>query len=183
MSAAQGQGTAGLPLGLTLCLPALLCCLAAGGATDDARLGALLALHHAVGQLGLALVPYSLLVVVPLMGRMSDAQPLARSLAARTFAAVVALMPLAQVREMGCLLMHLCLPVHEVIHACDLRAATSSCRHSARRRASRSHRVWMRGSMACWPARAPFCCSCWTILPWMTTRCLYSEGAAREGHG
>jgi TATA-binding protein-associated factor len=30
------------------------------------------------------------------MGRMSDAQPTARALAARTFAAVVAVMPLAQ---------------------------------------------------------------------------------------
>lgn len=47
--------------------------------------------------MGLGLVPYALLVVVPLMGRMSDAQPLARALAARTFASVVALMPLAQV--------------------------------------------------------------------------------------
>lgn len=48
-------------------------------------------------RLGLALVPYCLLVVVPLMGRMSDAQPVARALAARTFAAVVAVMPLSQV--------------------------------------------------------------------------------------
>lgn len=69
----------------------------AGGAPDAARLGALLALHQSVSRLGLSLVPYCLLVVVPLMGRMSDAQPLARELAARTFAAVVALMPLAQV--------------------------------------------------------------------------------------
>ncbi len=69
----------------------------AGGAADSARLGALLALHQSVSRLGLGLVPYCLLVVVPLMGRMSDAQPLARELAARTFAAVVALMPLAQV--------------------------------------------------------------------------------------
>lgn len=70
----------------------------AAGAADDARLGALLALHLSACALGLALVPYSLLVVVPLMGRMSDAHPLARSLAARTFAAVVAIMPLAQAR-------------------------------------------------------------------------------------
>lgn len=76
------------------CRPAVL----AGGAPDDARLGALLALHLTVSGLGLALVPYSLLVVVPLMGRISDAQPLARALAARSFAAVVALLPLAQVR-------------------------------------------------------------------------------------
>lgn len=69
----------------------------AGSAPDSARLGALLALQQSVSHLGLALVPYCLLVVVPLMGRMSDAQPLARELAARTFAAVVALMPLAQV--------------------------------------------------------------------------------------
>lgn len=70
----------------------------AAGAADDARLGALLALHLTASALGLALVPFAVLVVVPLMGRMSDAQPLARSLAARTFAAVVAIMPLAQAR-------------------------------------------------------------------------------------
>lgn len=70
----------------------------AAGAADDARLGALLALHLTASALGLALVPYSVLVVVPLMGRMSDAQPLARALATRTFAAVVAIMPLAQAR-------------------------------------------------------------------------------------
>lgn len=85
----------------------------AGGASDGARLGALLALHHTVRQLGLALVPYCLLVVVPLLGRMSDAQPLARGLAARTFAAVVALMPLAQASRPGAGrllgLAHLCL--------------------------------------------------------------------------
>lgn len=36
-------------------------------------------------------------MVVPLLGRMSDPHPLARGLAAASFAAVVALMPLAQV--------------------------------------------------------------------------------------
>ncbi|KAI3435532.1 hypothetical protein D9Q98_001597 [Chlorella vulgaris] len=70
--------------------------LLAGSAPASSRLGALLALHLAVPLLGLALVPYSLLVVVPLMGRMSDPQPAARAAAARTFAAVVGVMPLAQ---------------------------------------------------------------------------------------
>jgi hypothetical protein len=58
--------------------------------------GALLALHRAVGCLGLRLVPYCLLALVPLLGRVSDPHPLARALAARCLAAVVALMPLAQ---------------------------------------------------------------------------------------
>ncbi len=44
------------------------------------------------------LVPYLQLLVVPLMGRMSDALPLVRRLAAPTFATIVSLVPLAQVR-------------------------------------------------------------------------------------
>lgn len=44
------------------------------------------------------LVPYLQLLVVPLLGRMSDAQPAVRRLAAPAFAVIVALMPLAQVR-------------------------------------------------------------------------------------
>ena len=55
-----------------------------------------------VGELGLGLVPYCLLVVVPLMGRMSDSLPTARALAAGTFATVVSLMPLAQASVCVC---------------------------------------------------------------------------------
>ena len=50
-----------------------------------------------VQQLGTGLVPYLLLLVVPLMGRMSDPDPAVRQLATATFAPVVALLPLAQV--------------------------------------------------------------------------------------
>ncbi|KAL4458077.1 hypothetical protein ABPG75_012942 [Micractinium tetrahymenae] len=91
---AQAHTAALMPLILRLLAPLLT-----AGAADDARLGALLALHLTASALCLALVPFSVLVVVPLMGRMSDAQPLARALAARTFAAVVAIMPLAQGAE------------------------------------------------------------------------------------
>ena len=50
-----------------------------------------------VQQLGSGLVPYLLLLVVPLMGRMSDPDPAVRQAATATFAPVVALLPLAQV--------------------------------------------------------------------------------------
>ena len=48
-------------------------------------------------RLGTRLVPYLLLLVVPLMGRMSDPVVDVRQPASATFAAVVALLPLAQV--------------------------------------------------------------------------------------
>lgn len=57
-------------------------------------MGALVALRHLISALGLRLVPYVLLLVVPLIGRMSDPCPLARSLASACFASVVALVPL-----------------------------------------------------------------------------------------
>lgn len=57
-------------------------------------MGALVAARQLVRALGLRLVPYALLLVVPLIGRMSDASPLARSLASAAFASVVAIMPL-----------------------------------------------------------------------------------------
>ena len=59
-------------------------------------MGGLLVLSHLIRALGLALLPYCLLVVVPLMARMSDPLLPARTSSARSFAAAVALMPLAQ---------------------------------------------------------------------------------------
>lgn len=50
-----------------------------------------------VKGLGTAVVPYLLLLVVPVMGRMSDPVAEVRQLATATFAPIVALLPLAQV--------------------------------------------------------------------------------------
>ncbi|KAL0040872.1 hypothetical protein WJX79_008076 [Trebouxia sp. C0005] len=61
-----------------------------------ARQGAVSMVGSLVQQLGTSLVPYLLLLVVPLMGRMSDPDPAVRQLATATFAPVVALLPLAQ---------------------------------------------------------------------------------------
>ena len=66
----------------------------AGGAPESSRVGALLAARQLIRALGLRMVPYVLLLVVPLIGRMSDASPLARGLASACFASVVALVPL-----------------------------------------------------------------------------------------
>ena len=66
----------------------------AGGAPESSRVGALLAARQLIRALGLRLVPYVLLLVVPLIGSMSDASPLARGLASACFASVVALVPL-----------------------------------------------------------------------------------------
>lgn len=67
-----------------------------GGAPDASRLGAVVALRQLVTALGLKMVPYVQLAVIPLLGRMSDAHPEVRAVASSTFASVVALMPLAQ---------------------------------------------------------------------------------------
>ena len=97
LAAAAGAHVQALtPPALRALLPLL-----AGDAPDASRLGGLLALTLLLRALGLEAVPYALLVVAPLMGRMSDPLPAARSLAARAFAGVVALLPLAQVRAPG----------------------------------------------------------------------------------
>lgn len=69
--------------------------LLAAGAPDASRLGAVVAAQEIVSALGLKMVPYVQLAVVPLLTRMSDPAPATRSVASRCFASVVALMPLA----------------------------------------------------------------------------------------
>lgn len=58
-----------------------------------------------VKGLGTAIVPYLLLLVVPVMGRMSDPVPEVRQLATATFAPIVALLPLAQVTSSALVLL------------------------------------------------------------------------------
>lgn len=55
-----------------------------------------MSLDLVVSSLGLRMVPYVQLAVVPLLGRMSDPIAATRSVASRCFASVVALIPLAQ---------------------------------------------------------------------------------------
>jgi hypothetical protein len=50
-----------------------------------------------IAKLGIKLVPFLNLLVVPLMGLTSDPQPTVRALATSAFADAVALLPLAQV--------------------------------------------------------------------------------------
>jgi hypothetical protein len=73
--------------------------LLAGASPPASRQGAVNMVGSLVQQLGTSLVPYLLLLVVPLMGRMSDPDPAVRQLATATFAPVVALLPLAQVQR------------------------------------------------------------------------------------
>ena len=70
-----------------------------GSSPPASRQGAVNMGGSLVQQLGTSLVPYLLLLVVPLMGRMSDPDPTVRQLATATFAPVVALLPLAQVQD------------------------------------------------------------------------------------
>jgi TATA-binding protein-associated factor len=79
-----------MPAALRLATP-----LMAAGGEAAARLGGVVAARELVAALGLRMVPYVQLAVVPLLGRMSDPSPPARAVAARCFASVVALMPLA----------------------------------------------------------------------------------------
>jgi len=80
-----------MPRALDVISPLLI-----SSAADAARLGAVVAMREMVNSLGLKMVPYVQLAVVPLLGRMSDPHPGTRAVASSCFAAVVALMPLAQ---------------------------------------------------------------------------------------
>lgn len=61
-----------------------------------ARLGAVEASSRMVSILGPKLVPYAVLLVVPLLRRMSDVVPEIRQRAATCFGSLVALLPLSQ---------------------------------------------------------------------------------------
>lgn len=76
--------------------------LLGSSAGAPARQGAVSMVGALVRQLGTGLVPYLLLVLVPLMGRMSDSEAAVRQAATATFAPVVALLPLAQVGGCAC---------------------------------------------------------------------------------
>lgn len=67
-----------------------------GSAADAARQGAVTVVGRLTANLGLQLVPYANLLVVPLMGLTSDPLPPVRAAATSAFAASVALLPLAQ---------------------------------------------------------------------------------------
>ena len=73
----------------------LLPCLSAQVA--GAKSGALQMLQRLLDRLGMRVVPYLNLLVVPLMGLTSDSLPAVREAATSAFAAAVALLPLAQV--------------------------------------------------------------------------------------
>ena len=73
----------------------MLPCLSA--ALAAAKAGALQMLQRLLDGLGMGMVPYLNLVVVPLMGLTSDPLPDLRAAATSAFAAAVALLPLAQV--------------------------------------------------------------------------------------
>lgn len=80
--------------------------LLAASAAPCAREGALQMVDALVKGLGTAVVPYLLLLVVPVMGRMSDPVATVRQPATATFAPIVALLPLAQVTCPGLLSWH-----------------------------------------------------------------------------
>lgn len=73
-----------------------------GSAPETARLGAVGMTKRLIAKLGVQMVPYINLLVVPLMGLSSDAQPPVRAAATAAFAAAVALLPLAQVGALSC---------------------------------------------------------------------------------
>ena len=66
---------------------------------QDAKSGALHILQYLLNTLGMKMVPYLNLLVVPLMGLTSDSSPAVRATSTSAFAAAVALLPLAQVRD------------------------------------------------------------------------------------
>ena len=84
-----------VPKILTLVVPAL----ENAGEADDAagaRRGASHVAHCLVDSLGPALAPFCVLLLVPLMGRMSDPVDQTRTMATKSFAQLVPLLPLAR---------------------------------------------------------------------------------------
>lgn len=65
-------------------------------ASPSSKQGAISLIGSLTQRLGTRIVPYLLLLVVPLMGCMADSMLDVRQPASATFAAVVALLPLAQ---------------------------------------------------------------------------------------
>ena len=88
-----------------LCFSHLVPLLAASAA-PHARQGAVQMVDALVSGLATAVVPYLLLLVVPVMARMSDPVAEVRQPATATFAPIVALLPLAQVTCPGSLSWH-----------------------------------------------------------------------------
>ena len=66
------------------------------GAVDDERMrqGAIEAVVCLVEQLGMSIVPYIVLLVIPVLGRMSDTDESVRLVATQSFATLIRLMPL-----------------------------------------------------------------------------------------
>ncbi|XP_069123766.1 TATA-binding protein-associated factor 172-like [Argopecten irradians] len=66
------------------------------GASDKEpqRQGAVEALSHVIDQMGVDLLPYIVLMVVPILGRMSDQNDAVRLLATNSFASLIRLLPL-----------------------------------------------------------------------------------------
>ena len=86
-----------VPHMLTLVVPAL----ENAGEADDAsgaRRGAAAVAFELVERLGPVLAPFCVLLLVPLMGRMSDPADLTREMATKSFASLVPLLPLARGR-------------------------------------------------------------------------------------
>ncbi|GMH43351.1 hypothetical protein BSKO_11273 [Bryopsis sp. KO-2023] len=67
-----------------------------GGATDAAREGAAVLVFHLQESLGVKLVPYTILLIVPLLARMSDPVSSIRLVSTSCFGTLVGLLPLAQ---------------------------------------------------------------------------------------
>lgn len=82
---------------LALVVPALEDSGEADSATGKRR-GAAAVASALVTDLGAALAPYCVLMLVPLMGRMSDPVPVVREMATKSFASLVPLLPLARGR-------------------------------------------------------------------------------------
>ena len=64
--------------------------------SESTRVGAAVALREIMSALGVQVVPFLPLLVVPLLAAMSDSKPAVRRIAAHCFSALVKLMPLEE---------------------------------------------------------------------------------------
>jgi hypothetical protein len=182
---AAAAPAAALPPLLRLLLPQL-----DGSRPAAARLGVVETVGAVASALGTALVPYVVLLVVPLLRRMSDPHAGVRRGAALCFGRLVALLPLAQVGAPapgeGCLPPR---PAESTACPVDFPASSTPqlpCLLGSIRPTSPTHlnhpppppqrtcpspRASTRRSAPPPRRTGSSCCSCWTTGGWETTRC------------
>ena len=132
-----------------------------GNESEAGRQGAVALVSQLAEQMAEALVPYAFLLVVPIMGLMSDPSRSIRTAATSAFAVMVGLLPLAQVRHGGSLgWKSACLCLRSKSRVLRRKHQLTGC--SDHNRGPSLRRTWMRSKRRDGAGTQPSCNSCWT---------------------